>query len=78
MQIHVVLEGILDKATEVARISKELAEAQKFAAAIAGKLANESFVSRAKPEVVEAEREKLATQTERVRIFQETLVDLGA
>ncbi len=78
MQIHVVLEGILDKATEIARISKELAEAEKFAAAISGKLSNESFVSRAKPEVVEAEREKLANQQDRVRIFKETLADLGA
>jgi valyl-tRNA synthetase len=73
----VVLEGILDKATEIARLSKELAESQKFVLAIQGKLANESFVSRAKPEVVEAEREKLANQEQRARQIQETLTDLG-
>jgi valyl-tRNA synthetase len=77
MQIHVVLEGILDKATEMVRISKELAEAEKFAVAISGKLSNESFVARAKPEVVDAEREKLANQLDRVRIFKETLTDLA-
>jgi hypothetical protein len=34
-------------------------------------------VARAKPEVVEAEREKLANQLDRVRIFKETLTDLA-
>jgi valyl-tRNA synthetase len=78
MQVHVVLEGILDKATEIARLTKELAESQKFVQAIQGKLGNESFVSRAKPEVVESEREKLANQELRARQIQETLADLGA
>jgi valyl-tRNA synthetase len=44
--------------------------------AIQGKLGNESFVSRAKPEVVEAEREKLANQEQRARQIRETLTDL--
>jgi len=78
MQVHVVLEGILDKASEIARLTKELAESQKFVQAILGKLGNESFVSRAKPEVVAAEREKLANQEQRARQIEETLADLGA
>jgi len=77
MQVHVALEGILDKAAEIARLSKELAEAEKFVGAIQGKLGNESFVSRAKPEVVEAEREKLANQEHRAKLIRETLADLA-
>ncbi len=77
VQVHVALEGILDKGVEVARLTKELAEAEKFVKAIEGKLGNESFVSRAKPEVVEAEREKLATQQKRAEQIKETLADLG-
>jgi len=76
VQVHVALEGILDKAVEVARLSKELAEAEKFVKAIEGKLGNESFVSRAKPEVVDAEREKLAGQQRRAEQIRETLSDL--
>jgi len=76
VQVHVALEGILDKAVEIARLSKELAEATKFVAQIEGKLSNESFVSRAKPEAVESEREKLVTQKNRAAQLQEALAGL--
>jgi valyl-tRNA synthetase len=42
-----------DAATEVERLRKEIARAE-------GMLANERFTSKAPPEVVEAERDKLA------------------
>jgi valyl-tRNA synthetase len=76
VQVHVALEGILDKAVEIARLSKELAEATKFVTQIEGKLSNESFVSRAKPEAVESEREKLVTQKNRAAQLQEALAGL--
>jgi len=76
VQVHVALEGILDKAAEVARLSKELGEAEKFVASIEKKLSNESFVARAKPEVVEAEREKLESQKVRAAQLQEALSGL--
>ena len=44
---------------ERARLEKAIAGAEADAARIAKKLANPDFVARAKPEVVEAEREKL-------------------
>jgi len=77
LQVHVALEGILDKAVEIARLTKELAESEKFAKAIEAKLSNESFVSRAKPEVVETEREKLASQLGRAKQLAEAIADLA-
>jgi valyl-tRNA synthetase len=41
-------------------LEKERARAQDEAAKVAGKLANESFVARAKPEVVQENRDRLA------------------
>jgi valyl-tRNA synthetase len=42
------------------------------------KLANESFVAKAKPEVVEKEREKLAAQEERIGKLKARRAELGA
>jgi valyl-tRNA synthetase len=78
MQVHVALEGILDKEAELARVAKELSEADKFAGSIRSKLENESFVARAKPEVVDAERDKLANQELRALRLRETLAELTA
>ena len=50
---------VIDLAAERARLEKAIAGAEADAARIAKKLANPDFVARAKPEVVEAEREKL-------------------
>jgi valyl-tRNA synthetase len=63
------LEGLIDVAAERKRLAgardKALAEGQK----IALKLANVDFVSRAKPEVVEENRERLAAfQAEAARL----------
>jgi valyl-tRNA synthetase len=78
MQVHVALEGILDRDVEVARLTKELGEVDKFVSTLEGKLSNASFVERAKPEVVAFEREKLENQKLRSVRLRETLADLGA
>jgi len=41
-----------------------------------GKLANEAFVAKAKPEVVEKEREKLAAQEERIGKLKDRRAEL--
>jgi len=66
VEIYLPLVGMLDIAKELERLDKEIAQAQQEAAWVQGKLANENFVTRAKPEVVAKEREKLSTQQERV------------
>jgi len=55
----VLLAGLVDLEKECARVSTELAQLEKQLGALQQRLANDSFVSRAKPEVVEAERAKL-------------------
>jgi valyl-tRNA synthetase len=54
------LAELIDLSAERARLEKDRAKALDEARKVAGKLANESFVSRAKPEVVEENRERLA------------------
>jgi len=66
VEIYLPLVGMLDIAKELERLDKEIAQAQQEVTWVQGKLANENFVTRAKPEVVAKEREKLSTQQERV------------
>ncbi len=54
------LEGIIDLAAEKARLVKEIAKQDGEADKIRAKLGNADFVSRAKAEVVEEQRERLA------------------
>ena len=54
------LAGIIDLAAERARLGRERARARDEADKVARKLANADFVARAKPEVVEENRERLA------------------
>jgi valyl-tRNA synthetase len=54
------LGGLIDLAAEAARLQKELAKVTEEVARIHKKLSNERFVANAAPEIVEAEREKLA------------------
>ncbi|HEV2661624.1 MAG TPA: valine--tRNA ligase, partial [Ktedonobacteraceae bacterium] len=66
IEIYLPLAGMLDIGKELERLDKEIALAQQEITRLQGKLANENFVTRAKPDVVEKEREKLAAQEERV------------
>ena len=54
------LAAVIDLAAERARLAKARGAAEAEARKIAGKLANADFVSRAKEEVVEENRERLA------------------
>lgn len=68
-EILLPLEGLIDREAETARHRKALADIDKQLGSIRGKLGNEGFVSRAKPEVVAQQRAKeaeLAAQREAV------------
>ncbi|GAB3115778.1 valine--tRNA ligase [Novispirillum itersonii] len=54
------LEGIIDIAAEKARLTKEIGKLDSEIKKLASKLGNEAFVAKAKPEVVEEQRERLA------------------
>ena len=77
IEIYLPLAGLLDLGKELQRLDKEIAQAQQEIARISGKLANESFVTRARPEIVEQERAKLVVQEERLRKLQERRLELG-
>jgi valyl-tRNA synthetase len=55
-EIILPLAGMIDVEKECARLKGEVENLDKQLAGLRGRLANENFVSRAKPEVVEAER----------------------
>lgn len=54
------LGNLIDLGAEKARLEKAIEKAKAEAGRIQGKLSNEKFVANAKPEVVEAERERFA------------------
>jgi valyl-tRNA synthetase len=54
------LADFVDAAAECERLSKDLEKTREAASRTSGMLANEQFISRARPEVVERERQKLA------------------
>ena len=56
----VPLAGLIDAAAEIERLSKVIAKNESDIGKLRGKLSNESFVKNAKPELVEADRAKLA------------------
>jgi valyl-tRNA synthetase len=64
------LEGVIDIAAEKARLAKAAEAAEKERDSLAGRLANPSFVERAKPEAVEkarADHEEKASDAEKYR-----------
>ena len=57
--LFIPLEGIIDVEVEKGRLAKENARLASLIQGTQKKLSNENFVQRAKPEVVERERDKL-------------------
>ncbi len=76
-EIFVPLEGLIDLGAERSRIEKEIARLQQAIEATARKLDNESFVARAPKEVVEKEREKLASFRTTIEKLQANLAHLS-
>ncbi|HET8912010.1 MAG TPA: valine--tRNA ligase [Ktedonobacteraceae bacterium] len=78
VEIYLPLAGLLDLGKELERLDKELAQAQQEIGRLQGKLSNQNFVAKAKPEVVEKEREKLAAQQERLSKLTARRAELSA
>ncbi|MBR0665562.1 valine--tRNA ligase [Roseomonas hellenica] len=71
------LAGIIDFAAERARLSKERGKLDVEAQKIEAKLGNPDFVARAKEEVVEENRERLATAQAEIARLDAALARLG-
>jgi valyl-tRNA synthetase len=66
VEIYLPLAGLLDIGKELARLDKEIANVEQEIQRAEAKLANENFVARAKPEVVQKERDRLGEFGEKV------------
>ena len=72
-EVIIPLAGLIDPAVEAARLEREIAKARKDSERYAKQLSNESFLSRAAPEAVEAARSELAALQARAEKLQEAL-----
>jgi valyl-tRNA synthetase len=78
VEILLPLAGLIDIDAEVARLTKEIAKVEKDAELFEKKLANEAFVAKAPPEVLEKDRGKLAEAKEKLGILQQSLEKIRA
>ena len=78
LDVFLMIPEDFDLSREVKRLQAEVEEASKHRDSIARKLENPSFVERAKPEVVQRERERMTEQDERIARVQARLAMFGA
>ncbi|MBL7222026.1 MAG: valine--tRNA ligase [Phycisphaerae bacterium] len=71
--VRIFLLDVIDASAEIARLTKQAETLEKGIAGIEGKLGNENFVKRAKPEVVEGERQRLESLKRDLQTVQQAL-----
>ena len=77
-KLYMPLEGLIDVDAERERLTKELGKAEDELKKVNAKLANENFVSRAKPEIVQENRDRQAQWKARVEELGRMIENLGA
>jgi valyl-tRNA synthetase len=75
-EAYVSLRGLIDRDAEAKRTEKQLAEKRKHLQAARAKLQNESFVSKAPPEVVHQQRELVADLEKQIQVLEANLREL--
>ncbi|NOX58986.1 MAG: valine--tRNA ligase [Planctomycetes bacterium] len=75
--LQIFVHDVSDDAAEKKRLEKEMESLEKRRSGIENKLANEKFVNNAKPQVVAAERERLAEVNRSREALLESLSDLS-
>lgn len=73
----VPLDGVIDIEAEKARLAKAFETVSKEAKSLEGRLGNENFVARAKPEAVEKAKSDLAEKSAEAQRLQAALTRLG-
>ncbi len=71
------VHNVIDPVAERARLDKQKQEIQQAKKAVESKLANENFVTRAKPEVVAQARERLSQLQEQLQAVEAHLAELS-
>ncbi|HEX42445.1 MAG TPA: valine--tRNA ligase, partial [Phycisphaerales bacterium] len=74
--VSVFMHDVIDVAAERTRLEKKRAEIAAAKAGVEAKLGNDNFVNRAKPEVVQQARDRLAELTEQLRAAEGLLAEL--
>ena len=74
--IEIFVHDVVDVEAERNRLEKQKQQLEKGIKGVEGKLGNENFVSRAKPEVVESERARLADMKEQLADVEKNLAAL--
>jgi valyl-tRNA synthetase len=77
IELALQLGGLIDPATEKARISKDLGKAEKEISGLEKKLDNADFLARAPEDVVAEQRARLAEEKARKQRLLEALATLG-
>jgi valyl-tRNA synthetase len=77
IEVYVPLSGLADLEIECKRLQKERNELGGHIQRLQGKLANEGFVAKAPPEVVERERTRLTDLREKLAAVERNLVEVG-
>lgn len=73
VEVHVSLEGLVDKEKEKASLSKEKENLERFVASIEAKLGNEQFVARAPAKLIEEQKARLSESKEKLSKIDERL-----
>jgi valyl-tRNA synthetase len=75
-EAYVPLKGLIDVAAEIRRAEKLLGEKQKHLKSAQAKLGNPGFRDKARPEVVQQQRELVADLEAQIKAIEENLRDL--
>lgn len=67
------MKAFLNPEEEKENLQKEIAYLQGFLKSVSAKLSNERFVTNAKPDIVEKERQKKADAESKLKSLQEAL-----
>jgi valyl-tRNA synthetase len=70
---YVSLRGLIDVDVEIARLEKQLGERRKQLESARGKLNNQGFLSKAGPEKVQEERDRVADLENQLRTLEENV-----
>jgi valyl-tRNA synthetase len=76
-QMQIYVHDAIDVVAERKRLTKQKEQIEGAKKGVEAKLANENFISRAKPEVVAQTKEKLAEYTEQLKAIEKHLAELN-